>query len=120
VPKLLGFLKFEQIIECGASVVGASRRGGGSRRGISISGRRSVARNRYTRLEKFAFVRLIFHGDTNWNGLQTLEAGGRLKVSALLAAVQRCSTFRAASFPIHVSRQGSGAAKTTGSHYVLQ
>ena len=72
------------------------------------------------RLKKLAFVGLILHRDAYWYRLQTLEASGRLKVRALLAAMQRCSTFRTLALPIDIGRERRRAIKTPCRHDVLE
>ena len=118
--ELLGFLELEKIVERGASVGGISRSGGRSRGTVAIPRGRGIAGHGDARLEQFALVRLVLHGDAHWDRLQALKTGGRLEVGALLAAMQGCSAFRAGTLPLHIGRQGGGAAETSCRNHVLQ
>lgn len=48
-----------------------------------------------------------------------LEAGGRIEVHTLLAAMQSSAAFRAVAFELDVARQGNSAVVTSGSKDVL-
>jgi len=52
------------------------------------------------RRKQFAGIGLIFQRDTCGDGLQTLEARGRVKVDTLLAAMKGGATFGAGAFEI--------------------
>jgi len=118
--ELLRFLQLEKIVECGAGVGGISWGGSRSCGTVAIPRRCGVARYCDARLEQFALVRLVLHRDAQRDRLQALKTSGRLEVGTLLAAMQGCSTFRASAFPLHIGRQGGGAAETSCRNHVLQ
>lgn len=115
----LRVLLLEEIIERGARVVGgAGRRYGDG--GRMIVGRRGIARYGNARLEEFALVGLILHGDSRRNRLKALKARGRLEMCALLAAMEGSSAFRAVSLPVDIGRKRGRATKTPGGDNVLE
>jgi hypothetical protein len=114
------FLK--EIIEGGAGVARCAR--GRAHSGFRSSrndraGRKAVASYRNTRRKETARIRLVLHGNTLRDRFHALKARGRLKVDALLAAVQTSSALRAGTFEIDAGRQRGGTAKTSGGNYVL-
>ena len=85
-----------------------------------VVGGSGVAGHRNARLEQIALVGLILHRDPHRHRLQALKAGGRLKMGALFAAMQRGTAFGTFALPIDIGRERGGAVKTAGGHYVLE
>jgi hypothetical protein len=113
---------FKKAVEGGSCVAGVARGGDvRRRRGTAVriavaSGRRRVHRfagHGETRLEERTFVRLILHGDPYRYRLQTLEAGGGLKIGALLAAVQSRAALRAFALEVDIGKERGGAIETS-------
>src|SRR5581483_11230837 len=94
------FRLFEQTVESRASIAWRSRRSLG--RGNVVVFRCGVASYRHTRLEQLTFIGLIFDRNADGHRLQALKARRRLKMSALLAAVQRSPAFGTLPLPIRV------------------
>jgi hypothetical protein len=125
IPSQL-FLK--QPVEGAAGVVGIAGAGratlgrgmrGRRRRSVRRCARGAVPRHGDSRRERTAVVVLILRGDANQNRLEALETGGRLKVGALLATVQRYIAFRAVAREIDSFGQGRGAVVTARRSHVL-
>src|SRR5436190_18829087 len=111
-------LLLKQVVERGACVRGAAwRRSIGDR--VSVVRRSRVARDGHAGLEKLALVRLVLHNDPYWDRLEALEACGRLKVSALLAAMERGAALWAIGFPVNAFGQCRSAVVTARGRYVL-
>jgi hypothetical protein len=70
-------------------------------------------------LEQRALVCLILHRDAQRNGLHALEARRRLKVRALLTAVQLNAALRAGAGEKHIRRERRGTVVTTRSRHRL-
>jgi len=85
-----------------------------------VVGRSGVARHGHARLKQLAVVRLVFHRDPYRYRLQALEASGRLKVRALLAAMERRPAFGTLALPIDIGSELGGTIKTASRHYVLE
>src|SRR5581483_421163 len=75
---------------------------------------------RHTRLEQLTLIGLIFDRNAHGHRLQALKARRRLKMSALLAAVQRSPAFGTLPLPIRVGRKRRGTVKTTSGYDVLK
>ena len=67
-----------------------------------VVGGSGVAGHGDARLKQIAFVGLILHRNPHRHRLQALEAGGRLEVRALFAAVQRRAAFGTLALPIDI------------------
>jgi hypothetical protein len=82
--------------------------------GRACQGRPDIAGNGDAGREQFAIVSLIFHRDAFGNRLATLETGGRLKIGALLAAVQFDAALGAVSGEIRGCGECRSATETPG------
>lgn len=71
------------------------------------------ARHGETRLEQRTFVGLVLRGDSYRYRFQALEPRGRLKIRALLAAVQGRAAFGAFAFEIDIGKKRGGAVETS-------
>ena len=105
-----GRLLLEQTVKRGPCIVGTPRRRsigcGNGCGGISVgwcSGR--IASDRDARLEQIAFVCLIFCGNSHRNWFHALKSRGRLKIRALLAAMQGRVAFGTGSAKIGIRRE---------------
>src|SRR5207253_5476511 len=96
-------LFFEQAVKCGASIVSIARCGTRVRDDRSL-GRRShsypVSCDSNPRSKELTVVRLILYRDSHRDGFQTLEAGGRIEVYTLLAAMKRHAAFGTYAFVV--------------------
>jgi len=112
------FLK--QTIESGARVVGIARGcdvggriGGCGRRGCRI------ARYGDTRFKQSAIVGLILDDNAHGDGLDALETRRRLKIRALLAAVQRGVALGAFRRKLGACQKSGGTIEAAGGGYGL-
>ena len=78
-----------------------------------------VARDGHTRIEELALVGLVFRRDADHNRFQALETRGRLKVGALLAAVQRGSALGALPLEVGSRAEKRGTVVAPGSSHSL-
>jgi hypothetical protein len=106
---LLLFL--EEVVERCPGVAGRGGRSDVLHRHIVGRGR-SIASDGHARPEKSALIRLVFARNPRRNRFETLESRGGLKMSALLATVQGCVTFRTVPLKVHSGREGCGAVVT--------
>ncbi len=108
---------FKEIIEGGSGIAGGAERPrtnpvpGSSRDGRPLVN--TIARDGHARRKELAGVGLVLHGNTRRDGLHALKASGRLKIDALLAAMQTCAALRTLSFEIRAGRERGGTAKTS-------
>ena len=79
-----------------------------------------VAGHRDARAEQLAGIGLVLHRDAYGNRLQTLKAGGRLEMGALLAAMQGGATLGAVAFPIDIRGHSRRTVEATGCDNILQ
>lgn len=82
--------------------------------------RRRISRDGHARFKQRAIVRLILDRDSHRNRLQALEAGGRLKVRALFAAMQIRVALGTLAFPINARGQSRRTIETARGDNVLQ
>jgi hypothetical protein len=80
---------------------------------------RGISGYRHTSLEQLAGIGLILRGDALGNRLQALEARGRLKERALLAAMQRDSALGTVGREIRPRHQHGRAVETAGGRHCL-
>ena len=111
-------LLLKQVIEGGAGVCGASGGLGdgglgGRTRGGDLAGDGDAWR------EEFALVAGVLGRDAEGDRLEALEAGGGLKVSAELAAVEVGIAFGAGALEVDAVGQGGGAIPAAGGGDVL-
>jgi hypothetical protein len=115
-------LFFEQAVKCGASIVSIARCGTRVRDDRSL-GRRShsdpVSCDSNPRSKELAVVRLILYRDSHRDGFQTLEAGGRIEVYTLLAAMKRHAALGTYAVVVKVRRQHDRAAIAPGRGNIL-
>ncbi len=79
----------------------------------------AIARHRDDGREKGAFIRPVFHRNAHRNGFGALETGGRIKVDALLAAMQGRAAFGAFPLEIHIGGKRGRATETARSDDIL-
>lgn len=82
-------------------------------------GRRPFARNSDARRKEPALIGLILQRDSNRDGPCALKASRRLKMGALLAAMERHSAFRARATERGAGRQHGGATVTARRRHSL-
>lgn len=113
-------LLLKQIIECGACVRGVSRRSIRFRI-AELRGRQwqNISRHGDSRREPFALVRLILDGDPDRYGFQALKPGRRLKMRALLAAMQCHSALGAIAHEVDGLGKSRRAIEATRSDHIL-
>ena len=116
------FALLEQAVERRTRVAGVSwrsdiRRGSGIPVRVSVAvGRGRMDRfacHRETRLEQRTLIGLVLHRDAYRYRLQALETSGRLKIRALLAAVQSRAALRAFAFEVDIGKKRGGAIETS-------
>jgi hypothetical protein len=118
-------LFFEKAIECVARIARVPWRGrvharNRQARPIPVRLQRAAfARHSNARRKESAIICLVLNGDSNRNRLRALESSRRLKVRALLAAVQLSAALRAWSVIGRARRQGRGTVIAAGSRYGL-
>jgi hypothetical protein len=98
----------------GSRRAAAVRQGG---RGRGVGG--TFAGHGNTRGKEGALVGLVFVGKAHRDGFQALEAGGRLEVRALFAAMQFRVALGASAGEVRSRRKGCRAIETSGGGYVL-
>ena len=106
-------LLLKEVLEGLAGVARTGNVLGGSGRSRNGSRRRRIFFNRRAKFVEPAIVPLILAGDAFQNRLHAFKSRGRIKIGALLAAMQLESALRALAFRIETRLQNGAAIRTS-------
>jgi len=116
----LGLRRFtEELIEGRAGIAGAARDRYVGRWNRGLRSLRGVPGDREPRLEQLALIGEVLTGDANGNRLQALKSCRRLKVGALLAAMQRSIALGTRAAEIDVDGKHGGTIEAARARYHL-